>query len=479
MSVMNIQSGLNSFNQNYLMMNRKKQKQDEESDGNMLNAERLEGYSIDFMNAREHLSTENLNHEIADVESNVSLVQTAASALHHLEDQLSRIWELLRHYSDEQNIEGAKVSVGMMELKGLLEEIDRIASRTRYGEDRLLDGTHTVRAVVNGADLEIVSIGDDIVSSPVRGYPVSIEQSATRSEMIGSVPLNQKLIDHGEQMLVREGNSLLRFTTRNGENLEVTLKRFQQLLRKHDMPIEVKSIEDGKLNLQHINYGSHFRFGAASSTPGVLSSESGKIEPAYPGRDVVGSINGEICHGKGQVLKASEDSIKLSGLRLRYFGSKNSQQPWEAGSVSVFQNAYLFDGGMLKPNIQRLGLQSMKSEHLGREISNVSGFRSLADIGIESSEQVSDSLRLVEKALGEVSDTREKVELFNQDHLKNHLHELKEEHDHLHVDKVLSDDGIRARKMAERTKVQIIHEGGRSTLAQAYQKPQTVLSLLK
>ena len=95
MSVMNIQSGLNSFNQNYLMMNRKKQKQDEESDGNMLNAERLEGYSIDFMNAREHLSTENLNHEIADVESNVSLVQTAASALHHLEDQLSRIWELL------------------------------------------------------------------------------------------------------------------------------------------------------------------------------------------------------------------------------------------------------------------------------------------------------------------------------------------------------------------------------------------------
>ena len=479
MSVMNIQSGLNSFNQNYLMMNRKKQKQDEDSDGNMLNAERLEGYSIDLLNARAHLFTEHLNHEIVDAESNVSLVQTAASALHQLEDHLSRIWKLLRYHSDEQNIDGTDASVGMMELKGLLEEIDRIASRSSYGEDRLLDGTHTVKAVVNGADLEIVSIGEDIVSSPVRGYPVLIEQSATRSEMNGSIPLNQKLIDQGEQMLIREGNSLLRFTTRYGEDLEMILKRFQQLLRKHDIPIEVKSIEDGKLNLQHINYGSDFRFGAASSTPGVLSSESGKIEPAYPGRDVVGSINGEVCQGKGQVLETPEDSLKLSGLRLRYFGSQNSQQAWEAGSVSVFQNAYHFDGGILKPNIQRLGLQNMMSEHLGRGISNLSGIQSVAEIGIESLEQVSDSLRVIEKALGEVSDTREKVELFNHDHLKNHLHELKEEHDHLHVDMVLADDGTKAQEMAEKTKEQIIHKGEHSTLAQAFQKPQTVLSLLK
>lgn len=280
-------------------------------------------------------------------------------------------------------------------------------------------------------------------------------------------------------MLIREGNSLLRFTTRYGEDLEATLKRFQQLLRKHGMPIEIQSIEEGKLNLQHISYGSHFRFGASSSTPGVLSSQSGTIEPAYPGRDVVGSINGEICQGKGQVLEAPEDSIKLSGLRLRYFGLQNSQQPWEVGSVSVFQNAYHFDGRMLKANIQRLGLQNMMSEHLGRGISNLSGIQSLAEIGIESPEQLSDSLRVIEKALGEVSDTREKVELFNHDHLKKHLHELKEEHEHLHVDMVLADDGKKAQEMAEKTKEQIIHKGGRSALTQAYQKPQTVLSLLE
>ena len=55
----------------------------------------------------------------------------------------------------------------------------------------------------------------------------------------------------------------------------------------------------------------------------------------------------------------------------------------------------------------------MMTKHLGKGISNPSGLKSLADIGIESPKKISDSLRVIEKSFGELSDTREKIELFN------------------------------------------------------------------
>ena len=91
MSIMNIQSGMNSFNHNYLVSNRKKSKKADENEGTMLNGDGLVGYNIDLLNGREHLTIENLNHEIIGAESNLSLVQTAAYALQSLENQLSRI----------------------------------------------------------------------------------------------------------------------------------------------------------------------------------------------------------------------------------------------------------------------------------------------------------------------------------------------------------------------------------------------------
>ncbi len=479
MSIMNIQSGMNSFNHNYLVSNRKKSKKADEHEGTMLNGDGLVGYNIDLLNGREHLTIENLNHEIIGAESNLSLVQTAACALQSLENQLSSISNFVREIADSEESETTGTSATMLELQKLLNEFDQIATQTQYGKDRLLDGSHSVKAIVNGEDLEMVEIGENVHSSTVRGYPVMIQQSASRAFLKGKIPLSQNLIERGEQMLVREGNSLIKFTSRSGDDLVQTLKRFQMLIKKHGLPIEVDCFDDGKLMLQHLNYGSQYQFGAASTTPGVLSSESGQIELSYPGRDVVGSINGEPCIGKGQILEVLDPSSKVAGLRVRYFGKSSSDEPKDVGSVSVFQNAYQFESGFMKPKIQRLGLQSMMTENLGKGVPNLSGFQSLADIAVESQDQVSDSLKVLEKAFEEITSTREKVEWFNDDHLKNHLNVLKVEHDHRYRGMVLRDDGEKARKMAEITKEQIILEGGKSVLVQADQKPQTVMSLLK
>ena len=110
MSIMNIQSGMNSFNHNYLVSNRKKSKKADENEGTMLNGDGLVGYNIDLLNGREHLTIENLNHEIIGAESNLSLVQTAACALQSLENQLSRVSNFVREISDSEEIETESIS---------------------------------------------------------------------------------------------------------------------------------------------------------------------------------------------------------------------------------------------------------------------------------------------------------------------------------------------------------------------------------
>ena len=96
MSIMNIQSGMNSFNHNYLVSNRKKSKKADESEGSMLNGDGLVGYNIDLLNGREHLTIENLNHEIIGAESNLSLVQNEHHVLILLISLILLFYQLLR-----------------------------------------------------------------------------------------------------------------------------------------------------------------------------------------------------------------------------------------------------------------------------------------------------------------------------------------------------------------------------------------------
>ena len=143
MSIINIQSGMNSFNHNYLVSNRKKSKKADEHEGTMLNGDGLVGYNIDLLNGREHLTIENLNHEIIGAESNLSLVQTAACALQSLENQLSRISNFVKEIADSEDInlamkKGVNYPIGPLEWgelwghKNVVETLENLFHE--YGE---------------------------------------------------------------------------------------------------------------------------------------------------------------------------------------------------------------------------------------------------------------------------------------------------------------------------------------------------------
>ena len=471
MSVLNINAGTQSFNQDWRRPESKRRRVEADPVVNSGITGSFEDL-IEVDAERSHLPAGSLNSRIVDAESSVSVIQTAVAGIQLLEEKLDRIQDLLMKTGREEQH-------SCHELGKHLAEFDEAAAQVCFDGETLLDGTHDVNGSVSGEYIELVEMGNGLCSSPVSGYPVRIEQTAARAEMQGRLPLSQRLIDEGEQLLLQVGASRIRYTTRSGDDLERTIERMKHLIARHRLEIDVMVQKEGILHVRHRQYGSSYGFGAASSTPGVLSEKSAVISPAHPGRDVAGTINGEACIGRGQLLRAESNSKRIGGLVLRFFGGNDYPLPSEAGRITIFQNAFCFGKETSASHSKRLAIPDLRRRNLGRDVKNTSGYSSLADIGNQPMAQTDDALKIIDKAIFEVTEEQHKLEEFDRLHIRYRLDELKQEHELSLPANVFPRNGNHARKMAEWTREQIIKDSGHSTMVQSQQKSGTVYSLLK
>ena len=124
-------------------------------------------------------------------------------------------------------------------------------------------------------------------------------------------------------------------------------------------------------------------------------------------------------------------------------------------------------------------LKSIHASDLGKEIENVSGFNSLQDIDIKTSQNVKDSLCVINKSIDEVTAVRVKVEFVCGKTLKNNIQNLQREHYKLIESSHNIENSRNAKAFAELTKNKITENSSRSSMAQAHQNPDAVLTLLK
>ncbi|MBI4649722.1 flagellar filament capping protein FliD [Candidatus Desantisbacteria bacterium] len=76
----------------------------------------------------------------------------------------------------------------------------------------------------------------------------------------------------------------------------------------------------GKLQLTHDSYGSDFGFSIVSDVIDLADGNStgiGTTILSESGVDVAGTINGEACTGKGQVLTGDEDEEHVDGMSIK------------------------------------------------------------------------------------------------------------------------------------------------------------------
>ena len=105
--------------------------------------------------------------ELTNVEEQMSIAQTAGKALIEVEKTLFEINELLLIVSNETSCNSAMREADQQELEELVEQINKVADEPSYRHKPLLDGSHGVRGVVNGDNLEFIDMLPDSKTSPL------------------------------------------------------------------------------------------------------------------------------------------------------------------------------------------------------------------------------------------------------------------------------------------------------------------------
>jgi len=164
-----------------------------------------------------------LHQSIDNSEMAISLMQTAEGALEEVSRALVQARQLAVHAGNEGVNDPNMMLADQREFENILDQINRVASSTQYGQNYLLDGSRSGNGLTIGKDLEFVEAGVNASSSGTGGYDITIKQAATRSFQSGTVALTQAMIDSGEQITISEGGRVVNFKTVKGQSVEQTM----------------------------------------------------------------------------------------------------------------------------------------------------------------------------------------------------------------------------------------------------------------
>ncbi len=426
-----------------------------------------------------------LRQAIDNSEMAVSLVQTAEAGLSEVSRALVQARQLAVHAGNEGVNDPNMMLADQREFENILDQINRVASSTQYGQNYLLDGSRSGNGLTIGENLEFVEAGVNASSSGTGGYDITIKQAATRSFQSGTVALTQAMIDSGEQITISEGGRVVNFKTVKGQSVEQTMNDLTAAIDEAGVQLDLirpdSSTTDSHtpqiISLRHKKFGSEHTFQVASNTVGLVSSVSNINELIANGTDVIGEINGEETIGKGQVLTGAVGAGTTEGIKIRYTG-ESAPVGGKAGTITFVQNSLTFQVGGNANQFSQFSLRSMKAADLGRGESNTSGFKALDEVQMLSSAQAQSAIAVIDKAIEEVNSNRGEMGAFQKNNLESNLNYLRIAHENTVSSDSVVRDADMANEMAEFTRNQIMMEASTSMLAQANQSSMSVMKLL-
>ncbi len=149
-----------------------------------------------------------------------------------------------------------------------------------------------------------------------------------------------------------------------------------------------------------------------------------------------------------------------------------------SGSISVLDNALVFQVGANFGQSVKIGVENMQASELGTGVANKSNFSSLNEIDVTTAAGAADALQLIDSAIDSVSNARAELGAFQRNTLESNLANLRIAAENLAGAESTFRDADLALEMAEFTKLQILAQTGVAMMAQANQIPQTVLRLI-
>ena len=377
---------------------------------------------------------------LRNLETAVSLLQTTQAGLEQLADHLAQLIQRFHDLWRRHAHENTPPKIYARILAQGLARIDQQVTACRFHGRGLLDGQCGL--IGHGRGLTFVRGGPQTRSSPPEGYAVDIFRFPSRATLIGSVRLQECWLRAEDELFLCEGDRFIRFEPWHYPEPTVFLERLQHTLQQAGLELRVSLNGDRRLTVQHVRYGSQFKFkGSSRSTP-LLSSRPGALVYSQPGSDIAGMLGSEPAFGIGGLLTGYLDNPRTAELSVlwsprdlladedyRVFVVQNglwipglpveSHRSTEEALVSVAPSV---TAGAALPH--RLTLPALLPQQAGSWMETTSGFHSLAEAHTQNWQGVRDSLLLLHAVLADVDDWQERCESWLQTYQQAALQQL-------------------------------------------------------
>ena len=430
----------------------------------------------------------------------ISVIQTAEGALTEVESMLQRMRELSVQAANGTNTTEDRASI-QSEMDQLQMEITRVAENTEFNTKPLLDGTIDRKSYSSNSAVNLISLSDSVATTD---YEIKITQDAKQAIITGAasdvalgaftasqadttyLPAGYKgtISINGESVEVNVGDSLsdVYAEIRNTcDNINISAFPSSGAVDLTSDGIAGYQVEEfsssSKLYFASELYGSSqtIEIQCTNSALSSLLGLSSALGTEFKGTDVGASlVNGfeptATISTKGNTITVTDSGDFEMKFECTPNGIKNTTPAVTEISASIT----VLDAGPMSLQIGANAEQTMEVR-IPRVTPATLG---IANINISTEDGSQEAIALLDDAVNTVSSIRAQLGAY-QNRLEHSIANLDVTSENMSEALSRIEDVDMAEEMANYTQKNVLAQAGTSMLAQANERPQTVLSLLQ
>ena len=427
---------------------------------------------------RSHIS--GLKGAISNIDRAVAMVQTAESGMQEVNSLLIKLREVAVNSANAGTLDSNALSANQDTVTNLIASIDRIATTTKFGTSKLLDGT----AGMNGTAAHASATFTSTTSNSEAGtYAINVTTAATKSVSTAGTDQAANTGLAADEVLNVNG---VEITLEAGLEQDEVINRVNQFTAQTGV---VASATGNALTLTQESYGSDYDVVVYSDTAVDAVNENTTgigttviTNGTTDGADIVGTIGGVTATGAGNVLTGASGSA-MDGVSVTIAEGVTTANAADndLGDVVITNSGPQFQIGAFAGENESINISSVQAADLGKNTTqtNSSGFTSLSTIDVTSAAKASDALQVIDAAISEVSNARGDLGSFQANTLEATQAKMRVELKNLQEAESQIRDTDFETEIAEFTAAQIRQQVATAVLSSANQQPQMILSLLR
>lgn len=393
----------------------------------------------------------------------ISVIQTAEGALTEVGSMLQRMRELAVQAANGTNTTEDRASI-QAEIDQLKDEIQRISDTTEFNTKILLNGNIDQKSYSDNSAVSLVSLSDEVEKG---NYSILVTGNAEQAVVNGTSAYftttigsgeGGKININGQDIIIEEGESSIEVFEKIRDTCDI-------------MGIDAKiDTVTGNLNLTSRTYGSKYSINI-ESTNSSLSAKLGLTTPATQyGVDATATIVSGFN---------STATLSVDGKQITVTDTGNFEMIFEAEQIADLAadgnvNVTVLDAGPMELQIGANEGQTM-NVRIPKVNPKTLGIDT-ADIRTEEGAQK--AITAFDNAVTSVTAIRAKLGAY-QNRLEHSISNLDVTSENMTEALSRIEDVDMAEEMATYTQKNVLAQAGTSMLAQANERPQTILTLLQ